>query len=99
MIHKKVYRTPKNLSVCSAKEFLKEAEPIFSLANAKVTGVQLDTSETEKADILGQLLLYKFIEYTIHRGCFSMPKTNLQNNVDLKSRLDQTGFLPFFNEF
>ena len=72
---------PKNLSVCSAKQFLSEVEPIFSLANAKVKGVELDTSQTEKADIFGQLLLYKFIEYTIHKGCFSGPSTNLKGNV------------------
>ena len=99
MTPKKVYRTPKNFSISSAKEFLEEVEPIFSLANAKVEGVKLDTSHTEKADILGQLLLYKFIEYTIHQGCFKLPITNLNKNYKLKDRLDQTGFLPFYNEF
>ena len=93
------YRMPKNLSVCSAKQFLEEVEPIFSLANAKVKNVELDTSQTEKADIFGQLLLYKFIEYTIHKGCFSSPSTNLNNNSKLKTLLDRTGFLPFVNEF
>lgn len=90
---------PKNLSACSAKQFLAEVESIFSLANAKVTGVQLDTSQTEKADIFGQLLLYKFIEYTIHKSCFSGPSTNLKGNIQLKNLLDVTGFLPFVNEF
>lgn len=99
MSPKKVYRTPKNFSVCAARQFLDEVESIFSLANVKVPGVELDTSQTEKADILGQLLLYKFIEYTIHSSCFSMPKTNLKSNTKLKDKLDQTGFLPFFNEF
>lgn len=99
MIPKKIYRTPKNFSVCSAKQFLDEAEPIFSLANVKLIGVKLDTSRTEKADILGQLLLYKFIEYTIHKNCFISPKTNLNNNSKLKNELDKTGFLPFVNEF
>lgn len=96
---KKIYRMPKNLSVCSAKQFLTEVEPIFSLANAKMTGVELDTSQTEKADIFGQLLLYKFIEYTIHKSCFSGPSTNLKDNIRLKNLLDVTGFLPFMNEF
>lgn len=99
MTPKKIYRTPKNFSVCSAKQFLDEVEPIFSLANVKLTGVELDTSHTEKADILGQLLLYKFIEYTIHKNCFKSPKTNLNNNSQLKNGLDKTGFLPFVNEF
>ena len=99
MTHKKVYRTPKNFSISSAREFLKEAEEIFTLSNARVEGVELDTSLTEKADIFGQLLLYKFIEYTIHKNCFSSPKTNLKNNYNLKNRLEITGFLPFVNEF
>lgn len=99
MIHKKQYRMPKNLSVCAAKQFLDEVESIFSLINAKVPGVELDTSQTEKADIFGQLLLYKFIEYTIHKGCFSRPSTNLGRNAQLKSMLDRTGFLSFVNEF
>ena len=90
---------PKNLSICSAKQFLDEVEPIFSLTNAKVKGVELDTLQTEKADIFGQLLLYKFIEYTIHKSCFSGPSTNLNRNSKLKSLLDRTGFLPFVNEF
>lgn len=96
---KKKYRLPKNLSVCSAKQFLEEVEPIFSLADAKIEGVELDTSQTEKADIFGQLMLYKFIEYTIHKACFRGPSTNLKSNYKLKSLLDRTGFLPFMNEF
>ena len=99
MILKKKYRMPKNLSVCAAKQFLDEVEPIFQLNNAKIEGVELDTSQTEKADIFGQLLLYKFIEYTIHKSCFSGPSTNLKANYRLKSLLDRTGFLPFVNEF
>lgn len=63
---KKKYRMPKNLSVCNAKQFLDEVQQIFTLTNSKVEGVELDTSQTEKADIFGQLLLYKFIEFTIH---------------------------------
>lgn len=96
---KKIYRMPQNLSVCSAKQYLDEVEPIFSLADARVKGVELDTSQTVKADIFGQLLLYKFIEYTIHKGCFSGPNTNLKANAKLKNLLDITGFLPFVNEF
>lgn len=99
MVHKKIYRTPKNLCISSAREFLKEVEDIFSLTDAKVEDVELDTSLTEKADIFGQLLLYKFIEYTIHKNCFKHPKTNLKNNTNLKNRLEITGFLPFVNEF
>lgn len=99
MTLKKKYLMPKNLSVCAAKQFFDEVEPIFSLTNAKIPGVELDTSLTEKADIFGQLMLYKFIEYTIHKGCFSGSSTNLKSNYRLKDLLDKTGFLPFVNEF
>ncbi len=99
MIHKKIYKTPHNFSVCSARQFLTEVESIFSLANLKIPGVVLDTSQTENSDILGQLLLYKFIEYTIHKNCFDRPITNLNSNTLLKNGLDKTGFLPFVNEF
>ena len=85
MTPKKIYRTPKNFSVCSARQFLSEVESIFTLANLKVPGVELDTLQTEKADILGQLLLYKFIEYTIHKSCFHSPITNLNRNILLKN--------------
>jgi hypothetical protein len=90
---------PRNLSVCNAKQFLDEVEHIFALPGSKEVGVELDTSQTDKADIFGQLLLYKFIEYTIHQGCFKNPSTNLKNNAKLKNLLDITGFLPFVNEF
>ena len=96
---KKKYCMPKNLSVSSAKQFLDEVESIFTLVNARVEGVELDTSQTEKADIFGQLLLYKFIEFTIHKACFRGPSTNLKNNAKLKDLLDRSGFLPFVNEF
>ena len=96
---KKKYRMPKNLSVCNAKQFLDEVQQIFTLTNSKVEGVELDTSQTEKADIFGQLLLYKFIEFTFHKSCFKSPSTNLKNNGRLKNMLDSTGFLPFVNEF
>ena len=99
MNHKTKYRTPQNLSISSTKDFLAEVEPIFSLANQKINDVELITQQTEKTDLIGQLLLYKFIEYTIHKGCFNKPKTDLRNNNHIKTKLDQTGFLPFFNEF
>ena len=99
MSPKKTYKMPRNLSVCNAKQFLDEVEQIFALPGAKLLGVDLDTSQTDKADIFGQLLLYKFIEYTIHKGCFKSPSTNLKNNAKLKNLLDVTGFLPFVNEF
>lgn len=99
MIYKKVFHTPSNLSISSAVQFLNEVESIFKLTNANVDGVELDTSQTLKADLLGQLLLYKFFEYTIHKNCFHEPKTNLKDNSKLKNELDITGFLPFVNEF
>lgn len=52
----------------------------------------LDVSKVKDICLLGQLLLYKFISYTVDNHCFENPKISGIGNEVLKEKLGRSGF-------
>ena len=65
------------------------AEPIFEYQDKMLPNVQFDTRSTKKLDSIGALLIYKFFEFTVHKNCFSRPKSIIEGYVknELEKRL------------
>lgn len=94
----RIYKTPENFCAHNAKFFLENIKDVFDLDNSKTCGVFFNVSQTKKIDLLGLLLIYKFLNYTVKRCCFANPKTDLKNNQTISDELKRIGFQKLVNE-
>ena len=81
----KVYTAPKVLDSSYALDFLRMAEDIFSLKNQNKPNIVFDLKNVESTGILGLLLVYKFVEFTVSNRCFLNPL--LQYNPYIEKKL------------
>ena len=86
------YKIPQKLTQRNTKEFLKSIDGVFKLSGKKIEGFNLDAKDTSEIDILGQLLLYKFLDFTVNKNCFLNPKTNLKYNYIIADKFKKYGF-------
>ena len=92
-----VFRTPVEFNISTARFFLKEVEKVFKWNNQEKKNFQLEVGYTEKIDIFGQLLLYKFLEYSVKHHCFYYPKINVNNKIT--EELKKSTFWSLINDF
>lgn len=85
--------TPKHFTAPNTKEFLSAASRIFSIQDKQETNFHLNLSQTQKTDVLGLVLIYKFLEYTVRKRCFYRPTCNLDPKYPVYRELDSFGFL------
>lgn len=90
--------TPENFSVCNVSYFLKNIESVFKLENVQQENVLFDVSRTKKIDLLGQLLIYKFLDFSRIKKCFRNPKTNLKNIKYVSDEMKKMGFKNLVDE-
>jgi hypothetical protein len=64
---------PKRFRASSITTFINDCSPIFSLPGAKETGFLLDLKKVSECAMIGMLLTYKMIEFSIKNDCFSRP--------------------------
>ncbi len=92
-----IFRTPPEFTISAARYFLDEVESVFKWNNLEKKNFQLDVGHTENIDIFGQLLLYKFLEYSVKHHCFYFPKINVNNKVT--DELKKSTFWSLVNDF
>jgi hypothetical protein len=93
-----VYKTPENFCVHNAKFFLEDIEDVFELDNSEISDVFFKVMQTKKIDLLGLLLIYKFLNYTVKRRCFANPETDLKSNKTISNELKRIGFQKLVDE-
>lgn len=93
-----IFTTPTIFCVQNIKYFLQNIESIFKMDNQQQESVYFDVRNTKKVDILGLLLIYKFLNYTVQKRCFLNPKTNLRDNKYLLSEMKKIGFEKLIDE-
>lgn len=93
----KLYIPPKNFLPNTTIEFLRNVESIFKLKGKKVRNVAFVIGKVEKIEILGLLLIYKFIEYTATHACFESPQ--LWNSEYIKNELKRCGFWNLIQDY
>ncbi|MFA6151450.1 MAG: ATP-binding protein [Chitinophagaceae bacterium] len=64
---------PKYFTINYIKDFLKTFEHTFDWKGKLVIDVEIDLSKVVQIDILGMLVLYKYIDYTYANYCFKKP--------------------------
>lgn len=92
-----IFRAPTTFSISTVRFFLKEVEKVFRWNNKEIKDFVLELGWTTEIDILGQLLLYKFLEYSVKHQCFYFPKINVHNKVT--EELRRSTFWSLINDF
>lgn len=93
----KIIRIPKSLNVNSTSEVLTEFKDVFSYENQRRTGYVLDLSKIKKINVLGMLIVYKIIEYSVEKKCFLNPEIHYEELIEEKWAEYQ--FLPLINSY
>lgn len=85
-----IFKTPEVFSPHSVKYFIKEVSPLFKMANKAVPNVLFNADGLKKTNLLGQLLIYKFMEYSFKKNCFHKPEFSIKK--DIFNEFKKTGF-------
>ncbi|MCQ2740344.1 MAG: hypothetical protein MJ237_09015 [bacterium] len=88
----KIFYIPERLTSQYFKDFLDVAKDIFKRDCWHIPDVVVRVDRINKVDILGQLLLYKFFDYTVQNQCFIKPVVNLIENKYLNAEMTKLGF-------
>lgn len=91
---------PHNLTLNHIHKFIEDSSKYFSYENSQTPNFILDLRHIEKISLIGQLILYKFISFTVEKRCFFNPKINgLEDNEYLYTELEKNGFLDIINAY
>lgn len=85
-----IFKTPSSFNERTMRDFLSSVEPVFRMKGKDVENVTFDVSYTTSANILGMLMIYKFLDYTVKNKCFMKPLFNVGDFT--KRLLDSSGF-------
>ncbi|MGV0828344.1 ATP-binding protein [Empedobacter brevis] len=94
---KKVIKIPKVVNASNVETFLKNVSIVFTLENTVTKNYVLDLSYINKINVLGMLLIYKVIEYSVKKNCFLLPSIHYDEFMD--SNWGKYGFIPLINAY
>lgn len=78
-----IFKAPKSFKANNILPFLAEVEIAFSLKEKMEPNVKFDLTKVKQANILGILLMYKFIDYTYNHNCFRHPEIEVNDYIEL----------------
>lgn len=81
------------------KDFLEKTEFIFTKNKTYITNFTLDLSHIKEISILGMLVIYKFIAYTVKHSIFRRPVLSWGLTNSVKSLFNEFGFTPLIDNF
>ncbi len=83
----RVFKTPETFNHLHIREFLNSIRDLFLLSGKQVPEVFFDVDGTRTINIIGALLVYKFLDYSRHNHCFLNPKTNINTKKNPKNTI------------
>lgn len=72
--------------------FIIQASSCFGKCNTREPDFILDVTKIKKISLLGQLLLYKYVSFTVEHNCFLSPKIKGLESKKLQEKLKESGF-------
>lgn len=81
---------PKHFRANSIINFITDCQDIYRLANKKEKGFLLDLGKVKECTMIGVLLVYKIIEFSIKNNCFNTPMYLMDN--PFKEAMEKYGF-------
>jgi len=100
MVNIKDYKAitlPKQLTLNSVHETLRVANIIFNCEERQLPMHALDLTKVTKVNVLGMLLIYKIIEYSIEKKCFYKPAIFFESFIE--SKWNEYQFIPLINAY
>ena len=76
------FQAPKNFTKNFIPEFLRKIEKTFYWKNKLVPNINIDLSNIKKIDILGLLIIYKYIDFTYTHFCFKKPNLQVESYIE-----------------
>jgi hypothetical protein len=73
---------PKRITKNSVQEFLRKFEFTLSWKDKLVANIQINLNSVVEVDILGLLIIYKYIDFTYHNNCFRKPELITNSYID-----------------
>lgn len=83
---------PKHLRSNEILQFLNDCQKIFEIKGREEKNFILDLTKVKKANVLGILLIYKIIEYSVNHSCFDRPLIRLEAHSEVGILLEKFGF-------
>ncbi len=81
---------PKHFRANSIVNFITDCQDIYRLSNKKENGFLLDLSRVKECTMIGVLLVYKIIEFSIKNNCFNAPMYLMDN--PFREAMEKYGF-------
>ncbi len=88
---------PNTINASSINSFLKSIQVIYELEDTHANGYILDLSKIKKINVLGMLMIYKVIEYSVIKKCFNLPAIQFQDYIT--NKISEYGFSPLINAY
>lgn len=93
----KKLRIPKTFNVTSVPEVLREMSIIFASQEKQLTYYALDLTKLRKINVLGMLIIYKIIEFSVEKRCFKSPAIFYEEFIETKWA--EYEFFPLINSY
>lgn len=90
---------PKFFTLKHIEEFISDVSFCFERGIENEPNFTLDVSKVKQICLLGQVLLYKFLSYTVENKCFKNPKISGIEKEILKELLGKSGFWELINTY
>ncbi|MBP93838.1 MAG: hypothetical protein CMC55_06960 [Flavobacteriaceae bacterium] len=88
---------PKRLTYNSLYEIIRKFNFIFKIKDRGKPGYVLDLSKVLEVDIVGMLILYKFIEFAAENKCFELPTILYEDDSPIHNHIEVYGFEELIN--
>lgn len=91
-MNKMIFKIPDKLTAPNIRHFLTVSEPLFQMTDKMVPNVVFEIDKSQKVDLIGLILIYKFMEFSIRKNCFMQPKCDLPSNSVVYKEIERYGF-------
>ena len=90
-------KLPEILNASNVPSFLRSVSLIFTFEDKYLENYALDISKLKKINVLGMLLLYKIIEFSVEKNCFRLPKIYFEDFME--NKWHEYDFIPLMNSY
>lgn len=88
---------PSTLNASNMLSFLRNVHKIFTFDNKLLENYALNLSKLKKINVLGMLVIYKIIEYSVEKKCFHLPLIYFEDF--LEDKWGEYDFIKLINSY